>query len=112
MNRGATQGMDRRTIAPYNRSWCVVGSRHVAENRTRGVRLAFCGKQQREKNPVRTGGNKTKIHELIVGENLSKQWGEPHFRCVHLLPFSPSSRAERVNELCTLILRILARPAQ
>ena len=23
------------------------------------------------------GGDKTKIHELIVGENLSKQWGEP-----------------------------------
>ena len=36
----------------------------MAENRTRGVRLAFCGKQQREKNPVRTGGNKTKIHEF------------------------------------------------
>ena len=24
------------------------------------------------------GGDKTKIHELIVGENLSRQWGEPH----------------------------------
>ena len=23
------------------------------------------------------GGNKTKIHELIIGENLFKQWGEP-----------------------------------
>lgn len=70
--------MARQTIASYNRSWSVVGSRHVVKHRARGVcrllRDATAGKESRMKG----GGGKTKVHELIVGEHLSKQWGEPH----------------------------------
>jgi hypothetical protein len=47
-------------IAPAASSWLL--------------RETTAGEESRMK-----GGNKTKIHELIVGENLSKQWGEPHF---------------------------------
>jgi hypothetical protein len=64
-------------IAPYKRSWCVVGSRHVAE-----IAPAASGGLLREttagEDSRTEGGDKTKIHELIVGENLSRQWGEPH----------------------------------
>jgi len=69
--------MDRETIASYNRSWRVVESRHVDKNRACGfsglLRDASAGDDCRTK-----GGNTTKIHELIIGEHLSKQWGEPH----------------------------------
>jgi hypothetical protein len=64
-------------IAPYKRSWCVVGSRHVAE-----IAPAASGGLLREttagEDSRTEGGDKTKIHELIVGKNLSRQWGEPH----------------------------------
>jgi hypothetical protein len=64
-------------IAPYKRSWCVVGSRQVAEIAPAAsgglLRETTAGEESRTE-----GGDKTKIHELIVGENLSRQWGEPH----------------------------------
>ncbi len=51
----------------------------MVKNRARGVlcwllQNATAGKESRMKG----GGDKTKLHELIVGEHLSKQWGEPH----------------------------------
>jgi hypothetical protein len=66
--------MDRQTIASYNRSWSVVGSRHGAKNRARKIRLGSAGDKSGERIPPK-GGDKTKIHELIVEEHLSKQWG-------------------------------------
>src|SRR5512140_2414039 len=68
--------MDHRRIAPYKRSWCVVGSRHVAE-----IAPAASGGLLREttagEESCTEGGDKTKIHELIIAEKLSRQWGEP-----------------------------------
>lgn len=92
--------MDRQTIASYNRSWSVVGSRHVVKNRARGVlcwllQNATAGKESRMKG----GGDKTKLHELIVGEHLSKQWGEPQEACA----CGDSMRVqlpERMQNLC------------
>lgn len=49
----------------------------MVNNRARGfcwlLRDATAGKETR----IKGGGDKTKIHELIVAEHLSKQWGEP-----------------------------------
>lgn len=40
------------------------------------IRLVSAGNKSGERIPPKEE-DKTKIHELIVGEHLSKQWGEP-----------------------------------
>ena len=46
------------------------------------VQETTAGEESRTK-----GGDKAKIHKLIVKENLSNQWGEPHQTALRLVCF-------------------------
>lgn len=78
MNQGATPVWTDRRSPPITDPGASSGAGTWLKIAPAGfcwfLREATAGEESRSK-----GGDKTKIHELIVGEHLSKQWGEPQY---------------------------------
>ena len=62
----------------------------------------FCGKQQAGEESRTEGGDKTKIHELIVGETYPDKWGEPELDSAKVFEGMESSHVYMLNSAKTL----------